>query len=230
MATPEDRLGIKPNELAPIAEYMANEMNGNSNSGDARRMRELNSYSAIEGIKQWQKLPFWRQLFGLGISPQQCMEMEFNSRTAALVSWGLKVRQNGEWDHKPKISARFHPRVANGEQHWHLYGDTLYYYDVWSNVHYGYVGRAAGFSDPVLLDGAGLEQIGSNLARFSKPQRDTATQGLRAFDDPHDRAAIEIGIKLYRISPKSISASIILKAIVNSDAVEKKRFLGSGSR
>lgn len=230
MSTPAERLGVKPNELLPIAEYMAKEMNNNANGSDARRMREMNSYSAIEGIKEWQKLPFWKQLFGLGMSPQQCMEMEMNSRTAALVSWALNVRQNGVWDHKPKIAARFHPRVPNGEQHWHLYGDTLYYYDVWSNVHYGYVGRAAGFSNEILLDGAGLEQIGSTLARFSRPQRDATSSGLRAYDDRHDRIAIELGIRLFGKHPHFISAQALLKAVVSNEEVQKKKFLGSGSR
>jgi hypothetical protein len=72
----------------------------------------------------------------------------------------------------------------------HLYGSTPYYYDVWSNVHYGYVGRAAGFSTSTLRDGAGLEQIGSNLARLNRPSRSPGAPGLRAFDDAHDRSSV----------------------------------------
>ena len=84
---------------------------------------------------------------------------------------GVEVAsRDGEWDHKPIIARRFHPR-SPGLQHWHLYGNTLYFYEVWSNIHYGYVGRAAGFSNGVLLDGAGLEQIGSDLARLNLPRR-----------------------------------------------------------
>lgn len=85
--------------------------------------------------------------------------------------WALKVRQNGDWDHKPIIAARFHPRSQGGLQHWHLHGNILYYYEVWSNIHYGYVGRASGFSEAVLLDGAGLEQIGSTLLRLKFPEK-----------------------------------------------------------
>lgn len=209
-----------PDELTPIAQYMAQEMNTNANGEDARRMREMNSYSSQACIVEYQKLPLWRQLFGLGMSPQQCVEMEMNSRTAALMSWGLKVRQNGDWDHKPIIAQRFHPAVPNGQQHWHLYAGTLYYYEVWSNIHYGYVGKAAGFSDSVLLDGAGLEQIGSSLLRFSRPQRDATVSGLRAWDDPHDRAAIQIGIGLY---PRTMTTQILLNAVINSNAIQKKR-------
>jgi hypothetical protein len=75
--------------------------------------------------------------------------MNVTYRISALIAWAAKVRQNGDWDHKPKIAQRFHPRVPGGQQHWHLYGKTLYFYDVWSNIHYGYVGRAAGFSEKV---------------------------------------------------------------------------------
>lgn len=114
---------------------------------------------------------------------------------AALLSWGLLVRQGGQWDHKTVIPTRFYPRDPVG-QHWHLYNNTLYYYDVWSNLHYGYVGSAYGFTESVLLDGAGLEQMGSDVFRGRMPQHSGAIEGLRAFDDPADRAAVTEGIRL----------------------------------
>lgn len=219
-----------PDELTPIAEYIAQEMTTNAGGADVRRMLENNRFSGTGCIADFQKLPWWRQLLGLGITPQQCIDMEMSTRTAALFSWGFKVRQNGDWDHKPIIARRFNPRNTSGQQHWHLYGNTLYYYDVWSNVHYGFVGKAAGFSDAVLLDGAGLEQIGSTLLRFSRPQRDAATGGLRAWDDPHDRAGIEIGIRLYRTNSRNLTAQTVLNAVVNSSRVEKKPFAGAAGR
>ena len=45
----------------------------------------------------------------------------------------------------------------------HKLGGFNYYHDIWSNIHYGYVGTAAGFTESELLDGAGLKQIVTDL-------------------------------------------------------------------
>jgi hypothetical protein len=94
-------------------------------------------------------------------------------------------------DTKGLLSPTMNSRV------WHAYGGTAYYYDVWSNVHYGYAGTAAGFSESTLLDGAGLEQIGSDLLRSRWPKGTDGVKGLRRFDGLSDRVAIMVGIKLF---------------------------------
>ena len=47
---------------------------------------------------------------------------------------------------------------------WHKYGQHDYYFDIWSNIHYGYVGTASGFCRDKLIDGAGVAQIGSDVS------------------------------------------------------------------
>lgn len=201
-------------EITPIAHYIAHEMNTNAHGADAKRMAEMNSFSANACITDFTKLPLWKQILGAGIQPEQCIKMEMSFATAALIAWGMKVKQNGDWDHKPKIAQRFNPR-SPGLQHLHLYGNTVYNYDIWSNLHYGYVGCAAGFSESVLLDGAGLEQIGSTLRRFRElPKRDSTTSGLRAWDDPKDRTAITRGIALYRSKPQGVTGQDIMNLVL----------------
>ena len=86
----------------------------------------------------------------------------------ALAEWAWLVRENGLWDHKPAISSRFKPADPKASaQHWHHYDGFLYYYDIWSNIHYGYVGRTCGFTSGELLDGAGLDQTVSELVEPS---------------------------------------------------------------
>lgn len=211
-------------ELTPIARYIVAEMNTNAYGTDVKKMAEMNSFSAETCIADFSRLPLWKQILGLGIQPDQCVDMQLSYRTAALIAWGIKVRQDGDWDHKPKIAASFHPRAPGGLQHWHLYGNTLYYYDVWSNLHYGYVGRAAGFSQSVLLDGAGLEQIGSTMLRLKLPEKSPTVAGLRAWDDPYDRAAIEMGIELYRQKPKMVTVQDVMSLVLSSNSVRKKSF------
>ena len=127
-------LAVQRDELTPIAIYMAAQINANAHGPDAARMLEMNGYSATACISDFTALPLWKQIFGLGITPEQCIDNEISFGTAALLAWALKVRQNGDWDHKPKIASMFHPRSPI-VQHWHLYGATLYYHDVWSNIH-----------------------------------------------------------------------------------------------
>lgn len=142
---------------------------------------------------------------------------------AAPLSWGLLVRQDSQWDHKTVIPTRFHPRDPVG-QHWHLYNNTLYYYDVWSNLHYGYVGAACGFTESVLLDGAGLEQMGSDVFHGRMPQRSGAVNGLRAFDDPADRAAVVEGIRLYRADPQHVTAQHLVNFVTTSTEITQKPY------
>jgi len=59
---------------------------------------------------------------------------------------------------------------------------SVYHYDIWSNMHYGFVGIKAGFSEEHLLSGADKAQVFDNAG---------ATQ-----DDPFDREAILAGIRL----------------------------------
>jgi hypothetical protein len=67
-----------------------------------------------------------------------------------LANFAWRVRANGPWDHKPKL------RYLT-----YSYGDTFFTpvlglsmaidYDVWSNIHFGYVGRAMKVPRNVLL-------------------------------------------------------------------------------
>lgn len=197
---------------------MAHEMNTNAHGPDAQKISELNNYSPIQCIDDYRNLPWWRQVLGLGITPGECVDKGMTYSQAALLSWGLLVRQGGDWDHKTVIPTRFHPRDPIG-QHWHLYNNTLYYYDVWSNLHYGYVGTACGFTDAVLLDGAGLEQMGSDVFRGRMPQRSGAATGLRAFDNPADRAAVTAGVRLFQHAPKHVTAQQLVNFVTTSTEI-----------
>ena len=218
---PTSRVGID-DEITPIAFYMANEMNSNAHGPDVKIMAELNAFNYEKCISDYTQLPWWQQLMGVGIKPGDCVDMKISGKAAAMLIWTGKVRQNGDWDHKPKISGRFHPRVPNGTQEWHHHNGMVYFYDIWSNLHYGYVGTAAGFSESTLLDGAGGEQIVSDIMRGNGPKRSPGVGGLRAFDEAHDRAAITMGIQLYKTKPNQLFPHDLVNLIVHSPNVQKK--------
>lgn len=208
-------------ELTPIARYISQEMNANAHGDSVRRMHSLNSFSAQGCIDEYIKAPFLQRLFG-AITPQQCAKFEITNKQAALLLWTARVMQNAEWDHKPKIASRF-ASSATGSRYWHVRDDFKYFYDIWSNIHYGYVGRASGFSDAMLLDGAGLEQIGSDLLRGHWPMRSPGINSLRGFDDASDRTAIAIGVKLYRYNAANVTAANVLQEVLSNPDLTREQ-------
>jgi hypothetical protein len=207
-------------ELTPIAVYMAQQMNTNAHGPDCQRIAMLNATSSRQCVADYFAASWWRRLFG-ALSPQQCIDIEISSHQAALMMWTMKVMQDAEWDHKPQIRVRF-PSPTTHTGVWHTYDATEYFYDIWSNIHYGYVGTAAGFDEDVLLDGAGLEQIGTDLLRRRWPMRTRSVKGLRAFDDPSDRIAISTGIELYGMVPGHISARELVETILMTDGFDTR--------
>lgn len=77
------------------------------------------------------------------------------SKGLAFLAWKQKVESGGDWDHKPKLSTMLEfdgiepPTfpIPGDDEH-------EYNYDIWSNIHYGYVGMAAGFDSSELRGGA----------------------------------------------------------------------------
>ena len=85
-----------------------------------------------------------------------------------------------------------------------------YYWDVWGNISYGYLGTEAGFAPVELLAGAGAQQVIDKLKNpagitaqaagsVALYQYLTENTGLVSFwDDPRDQAAIRVGIQLHQ--------------------------------
>lgn len=103
------------------------------------------------------------------------------SKAAAYTLWAAEVRPGGEWDHKQRILDRtagtntFTPLPG---------GNGNIRYDVWSNIHYGYVGVEAGFTPGELRGGA-----------------DAADLVGQDRKDPGDDVAVRIGIELRQQYP-----------------------------
>ncbi|KFE54130.1 polymorphic toxin type 44 domain-containing protein [Pseudomonas syringae] len=201
-----------PDQLHEPARYIAEEMNRNLSHPVVSKIKTLLSYDPIEEQRQWLAQPWYSKI---GRVPD-FHGIALGKQAAAAVLWAKMVGQDQEWDHKPKLIIRF-----NGAA-WHKYGRHTYFYDIWSNVHYGYIGVACGFSEDWLFDGAGLEQIGSDSVRKIKkwrerpgPRRSEGVEGWRAWDDPPDRISIAIGIKLYRrYSTGGLTSPILVEEVL----------------
>lgn len=79
-----------------------------------------------------------------------------------------RVHSGGAWDHKVALRKRFFP--GDSPRYSPVPGtEVSMFYDVWSNIHYGYVGRCAGFSRGLLLwashnsPGSGKDDPGDDI-------------------------------------------------------------------
>ncbi|WP_447802272.1 polymorphic toxin type 44 domain-containing protein [Pseudomonas serbica] len=202
-----------PDQMEALASYIAGEMNRNIKHPAVLKMKELLSYDSDAEARKFRSLPWYARLAG----PPNFNGIEWTLKLQAMAIWTKQVGQNMEWDHKPKLRAMYDDNVR------HKQGLYEYYYDIWSNIHYGYVGIAGGLSESVLLDGAGVEQIGSDTKRWIEDSKKypgphlTANlfDGLRAFDDIADRVAISIGVKLAsRYASGGVTAQIIMSEVL----------------
>ena len=205
-------------QMEELASYIAEEMNRNITHPSVLKMKELNSYDPGTETSKYLEIPFYLRL---GRQPN-FHSIALVKKAEAFALWTERVGQNRPWDHKPKIKANFGGDVR------HKQGKYDYFYDIWSNIHYGYVGMAAGFSEAVLLDGAGAEQIISDAVRKLQdwenrpgPQRSEDIKGLRAWDDIPDRKSITIGVSLFRAySNRGVNAKIIMDEVLAGDPAD----------
>ncbi|MGB9873197.1 MAG: RHS repeat-associated core domain-containing protein, partial [Anaerolineae bacterium] len=176
--------------------YIHKEMVRNAQSGVAQTIAVANAlsrYGGIDGVAA--KMLAW------SIWTSQVMDARIKDYVGPLAPL------LGNWDHKPILYPKdpHQPSpVPEIKKHrgYSTVGSRLYFYDIWSNIHYGYVGRASGFSQPELTGGAGVEQIGSDLYNYKDthqwPHQSPGTDSwLASWDQPSDNAAIQIGIRLW---------------------------------
>jgi hypothetical protein len=200
-----------PDMMEELASYIAGEINTNIHHPSVLKMKELLSYDVAEETRKQMELPWYAQI---GTTSPQAISAA--NVAAAMGLWTERVGQGRKWDHKVELAKKYDGVV------YHKQGDYDYFYDIWSNIHYGYVGRAGGLSESALSDGAGLEQIASESVRkifdWGKRQWPHAAEGvdgLRAYDDDQDRISISIGIKLFAEHPNGgITAQMIMEKVL----------------
>ncbi|MFD4836423.1 polymorphic toxin type 44 domain-containing protein [Achromobacter sp. NPDC058515] len=132
--------------------------------------------------------------------------------------WTERVGPGRPWDHKPALQSMLGQNLNKG---WQKYGGFDYYYDIWSNIHYGYVGVALGFSAAELLNGAGLAQAMHDSYKAVMEIRVPTMQDHPAngpwpasADDVPDHISIKLGCDLYTAAkPHELTTAILLQWI-----------------
>jgi len=195
--------------LPPVIEYFHQEMTRNAVSTEASVIRMGNS----------KLLPFG-ETTAYAVWTSQVMDAKIKSYAGPLSPY------LANWDHKPLFSGEGTSSASGLDKGaWATVGDMKYRFDTWSNAHYGYVGAAAGFSDSELIDGAGLEQVGTNIISGQKPQSSPgAPSFLSSWDEPSDTASIQLGISLWQQYGLNVTPADFYLAVLNntSDLQHKK--------
>jgi hypothetical protein len=162
-------------KLGGILQYMYEEMKNNSQSDLVKKIESDNSQFWNPGAKG--------EAYGL---------------------WVNAVAKGKPWDHKPKLEKSYDlpesgiddfPKRYSSP----IWGDSQheYTYDIWSNIHYGYVGKAAGFTDTELQTGAAVPDW------------------LKFNFDGKDVLAVQLGIELWnRYKPNELTPEILRKEII----------------
>lgn len=167
-----------------VANYILNEIKTNVRGQIAETIRSFIDEDTLKQRRaEWDKLPFYAKL---AQSPKPDL-------FAAMAVWYQTVKTGSTWDHKPKIRDRFSsvavarplPRKGKpSKSYYHKFKQHYYFYDVWSNIHYGYVGLSVGFSEALLLKGSGWEQ--------------NMTPGAIGDDTLDDVTSMKIGFSLFK--------------------------------
>lgn len=95
------------------------------------------------------------------------------------------------WDHKRKILDPYGQWALDAP------AGVLYQYEIWSNLHFGYIGAFIGFSQDVLLNAAGLAQAYDRGGSPATILQKLLSGELRDLDEPEDSAAIRAGYRLW---------------------------------
>jgi len=124
--------------------------------------------------------------------------LERGNTLLAYFIWWNAVRTHAKWDHKPKLEDKFGLKES-GDYYFPIRGDTEheYFYDIWSNIHYGYVGSAAGFD-------------ADTLHKFAE----SGGPGAGKTDDG-DKLSLQIGIDLWNKYHLNLTKSNIIEEILS---------------
>ena len=194
--------------------YIYEEMIKNAQSGIASSIAAANARSlkaVSEGVEALDDMRHakWYELFRIYLDQQKfenAPKLSIVASAEAKARWAWQVMAGQPWDHKHQLRSRFEtmptpprPFGAMGRAlHFPIRGDIFseYYYDIWSNIHYGYVGGRCGFDEQTLQTAAAAENP------------------LTGTNDEGDVISVKIGVDLWQAFGLNLTAEELRSAIV----------------
>jgi hypothetical protein len=117
----------------------------------------------------------------------------------------------GQWDHKWQLRSLLNIRSGNwADEYFPIRGNEEFefYLDIWSNVHFGYVGSAIGFPQEHL---EGIPDLYNQVPSVLKP----LVQSVFGSNGPGDLISVKIGIQLWNKFKKGLKKHQLHSAILN---------------
>lgn len=189
-----------------IARMIADDMNKNIRHPVTKKLQKLNA-------KASEQLSPAELLLSVG-SPSYFVQKKVRLNLPAYTLFRAQIDYDMPWDHKHIIKANpeFRALSLDGNQRkegcYHRYKDFDYFYDVWSNIHYGFIGRVCGFTEWELNYGAGAAQLlkdsEANAVAWRELMLRFKSVDAKQWDNPEDQVAIELGYVMYNEYMKGI--------------------------
>jgi hypothetical protein len=214
-STSESRIGfiVRLMVLDSVVQYIVDEMNRNASSKFVENLRKINMdsksfrskaeklESRLDGLHGWEHFRTSGQAEQARMRANELgnlAKMEWAGRVRSAEStmsrvFGLLLGGDAAWDHKPKIRPIWGAKNRLGNS------ESIYYYDIWSNMHYGYVGAVAGFSLETLLSGADFANFFDSFSRDPPLDRDYIVAGFELYSPPR-KVTIDRVIDLVRVN------------------------------
>jgi hypothetical protein len=168
--------------------YIFDEMKKNPEIFNSRLSKLSNSEVQLNIWDLWSLWEKWKDNYLLLLEGTSANY--YKTYPGKLDFWNSLVDDKKEWDHKPNLEKKYREIYPNTDLWIKFPGDSEYeyFYDIWSNIHYGFVGKAIGIDILAL-------QAGSILNDLPKG---------RIFDGP-DFEAVKLGMMLWEQYGKNLT-------------------------
>jgi|GEM_PF-5990630 len=137
--------------------------------------------------------------------------------------WYELVKNDGNWDYKGELKKNYK------EQTCELGSEMLYGYQIWSNIHYGYIGRSLGLTKEELLAGAsvvtarkGLDNVKDDYWRKKFKEIGDANFHVN-LDDANEQKSIEIGFEIWKNYGLNVKEESIFNIIYKQESNLNKK-------
>ena len=197
-------------------------MKSNINSQPANNIKE-NNIVASKYISDFSSVQIIYNMYSLNtIQKSHDFYDAVLSKLEAYLLWYYQVASQKPWDLKAIGLLK-----KSDEYLYDAISKCSYRRDIWGNVHYGYIGKAVGFSDFELTNGAGAAQVKTMIIVLtdyddSGPIKDglkrllsSPLDFLGAFDPPDDAAAVRLGIDLWNTYQDNLEVDDFLSSLRN---------------
>lgn len=181
-----------------VLKYIVQRIREDSRSEAIQEIRELNNTHYYEDACDFYSRMSWWKKSSVGGSRflTDAAYADAGARTAALAKFGCLVADArsrpvcGQWDYKKDIRDTWGEAQTVDFSVLGINEEVIFYYDIWANFHFGYLGMTGGFSEEALLTGAAIEHAASN-------------RNIKIQDDPSDLVANLVGIQMYELNTLS---------------------------